>query len=355
MVRLDRPTQEEFDRWLELSAQRQAEDRAWVNGTDAAAERAQVNLMIPILLPAGLESPDHAFRVARAESGEELGFVWVGTLPDAPPGTCLLFDLFVHESHRGRRVGRAILEQMLDLLRADHIDTVLLYVRADNAPARALYTHLGFVAVDSSEGARDLQMRKTLEPDPLATRTVTLERQHVALGDLPGDGWILDIGGGGEGVIGRVAGTRVVAIDRLKTELVDAPDGPLKIVMDARDLQFPDAMFAAATAFYSFLYMRDEDLPKVFAEAARVLAPDGQLLVWDTALPPRSEEAKDLVLVPITVTLPDGQQISTGYGSPWPAAGRDASHYARLAAAAGLREIRAQQIGHHLALELAKP
>jgi len=355
MVRLDRPTEEEFARWLEGSAQRQAEDRAWVNGSDPALEREQVDAMVPVLLPNGLDSPNHAFRVARDETGEELGFVWVGVLPGAPAGTCILFDLFVHEPCRSRGIGRAMLEQMFELLRADEVHTILLYVRADNAPARALYTRLGFVAADVPAGARDLQMRKPLKPDPTAACAVTLERQHVTLADLPGEDWILDIGGGGEGVIGLVAGPRVVAIDRLKTELDEAPAGPLKILMDARDLQFQDATFRTVTAFYSLFYMRDEDLPKVLAEVYRVLAPGGRFLVWDSVLPPRSDEAKDLVLVPITVTLPGGQQVSTGYGVRWSTEGRDASHYARLATAAGLLEHQAWQAGQHVAFEFIRP
>ncbi len=354
MVRLDRLTEEEFARWLELSAQRQADDRAWVNGSDPAVERAQVNAMVPVLLPNGLDSPGHAFRVARDASGEELGFVWVGALPDAPEGTCILFDLFVHEPHRGRGIGRAILEQTFDLLRADEVDTVVLYVRADNAPARALYARLGFVAVDAPEGAKDLQMRKALEPDPMAARTVTLERQHVTLGSLTGEGWVLDIGGGGEGVIGLVGGARVVAIDRLKEELVEAPAGPLKIVMDARDLQFPDATFGTATAFYSLLYMRDEDLPRVLAEVHRVLTPGGRFLVWDSILPPRVDEGKDVAVVPVTVALPNGKAISTGYGVRCPEEGRDAAYYPRLAEAAGFETLCVDVAEQQIAIVLRK-
>lgn len=166
MVRLDRLTEEDFARWLELSARRQAEDRAWVNGSDPKAEREKLDAMIPILLPNGLSSPGHAFRLARDERGVELGFVWSGGLPGAPRDSRILFDIYVHEHHRGHGVGRVILEQMLDLARADGARTMLLYVRADNVPARALYARLGFVADPMPEGARDLQMTKTLTLDP---------------------------------------------------------------------------------------------------------------------------------------------------------------------------------------------
>ena len=53
------------------------------------------------------------------------------------------------------------------------------------------------------------------------------------------DGYVLDIGGGGEGVIGRLNSLQVIAIDCVKDELEEAPKGPLKIVMDARGSAIP--------------------------------------------------------------------------------------------------------------------
>jgi exopolyphosphatase/guanosine-5'-triphosphate,3'-diphosphate pyrophosphatase len=67
---------------------------------------------------------------------------------------------------------------------------------------------------------------------------------------------VLDIGGGGEGVIGRLKGRDAVAVDIRKEELEEAVDGPLKIIMDARDLKFLDESFHTATAFFSMMYIR---------------------------------------------------------------------------------------------------
>ncbi|MDD5264162.1 MAG: bifunctional GNAT family N-acetyltransferase/class I SAM-dependent methyltransferase [Candidatus Bipolaricaulis sp.] len=354
MVKLERLSQDEFNRWLAQSADRQAEDRAWVNGTDSKAEREQLEAMIPVLLPKGVDSPDHAFRVARDEAGNELGFVWVGVAPGAPEGTCLLFDIYVHEAHRGRGVARAMLEQMLESLKGDAIKTVVLYVRADNAPARALYKKLGFVEDAAPEGARSLQMRRTLELDPEDERAHTFERQHVVVGDLPSTGTILDIGGGGEGVIGRIAGDRVVAIDRLRQELEEAPAGPLKIVMDARELGFLDGVFQTVTAFFSLMYMKAEDHRRVFEEVLRVLAPGGRFLIWDAVIPPRGGNKKDAVIFPMTIDLPTGTVVSTGYGVRWPDEGRDAAYYQRLAEAVGFDVVSACATGKHFAMELKK-
>jgi len=65
----------------------------------------------------------------------------------------------------------------------------------------------------------------------------------VSMDDFAPVGLVLDIGGGGEGVIGQVVGKNVIAIDRRMDELQEAPDGPRKVVMDARHLGFPDQKF----------------------------------------------------------------------------------------------------------------
>lgn len=74
------------------------------------------------------------------------------------------------------------------------------------------------------------------------------EMQDIVVEDFSTDGLILDIGGGGEGIIGRMKTTRDVAIDISRGELANAPVGPLKVVMDATDLKFLDGSFPTATS-----------------------------------------------------------------------------------------------------------
>ena len=69
------------------------------------------------------------------------------------------------------------------------------------------------------------------------------------------EGAILDVGGGGEGVIGRIYGPRVVAIDNRQEELDEAPGGFEKRLMDAREMAFPPERFDHVTFFYSAMFM----------------------------------------------------------------------------------------------------
>src|SRR5690242_814395 len=110
-------------------------------------------------------------------------------------------------------------------------------------------------------------------------------RQDFVVADFQAAGYILDIGGGGEGIIGQMKPKQVIAIDLSKRELEEAPAGPLKIVMDATDLKFLDASFETATAFFSLMYMRPEVQKRVFAEVYRVLNVGGRWLVWDAVIP----------------------------------------------------------------------
>ena len=79
-------------------------------------------------------------------------------------------------------------------------------------------------------------------------------------------GSILDIGGGGEGIIGRLYGSRVTAIDNRQEELDEAPDTCTKLCMDATTLAFADESFDAVTAFYSLLFMTAGEQERAIAE-----------------------------------------------------------------------------------------
>ena len=168
------------------------------------------------------------------------------------------------------------------------------------------------------------------------------------------EGFILDIGGGGEGVIGRLKGKEVVAIDFLKEELEEAPDGPLKIVMDARDLQFLEGTFHVATSFFSLMYMNGSDHAKVFSEVFRVLVPGGRFLIWDVVLPQRLAPDKEIAVFPLLVKLPN-EEIDVGYGTLWPEQDQDVSYYIRLADNAGFNIITQTDKDPTFFLELQKP
>lgn len=124
------------------------------------------------------------------------------------------------------------------------------------------------------------------------------------------NGKILDVGGGGESVIGRLYTNQVVAIDIRQDELDEAPTGFEKILMDATQLEFKDNSFDHVTSFYTLMFMSTEDQKRAISEAARVLVNGGELHIWDCDILSAYPEP---FCVDVAVQLPD-EHISTTYG-----------------------------------------
>lgn len=123
-------------------------------------------------------------------------------------------------------------------------------------------------------------------------------------------GSILDIGGGGEGIIGRIYGGQVVAIDNREEELDEAPDACEKRLMDATALQFPDRSFDHVTFFYALMYMNRDEQKKALGEAVRVLKPGGKIHLWDADIDSAYPEPFVVDLEIVT----DRFSVHTSYG-----------------------------------------
>ncbi len=148
-------------------------------------------------------------------------------------------------------------------------------------------------------------------------RMFLLDQQVVRISDAFGDDdVILDLGGGGEGVIGQLRGRQVVAVDIRRGELEEFAPGPLKIVADAKELPFLDGVFDVITAFFFLMYVPAWERAHVLEEAYRVLRPGGSCHIWDVTIPLREGRTQELFVVPLKVQIP-GKIIETGYGTPW--------------------------------------
>lgn len=146
-------------------------------------------------------------------------------------------------------------------------------------------------------------------------------------------GAILDIGGGGEGVIGRIYGDCVTAIDSCQEELDEAPDGFEKLLMDACHMTFADETFDHATAFFSLMYMRKEEMRQALAQAYRVLKLDGSLLIWDAVI---EADAANPFLIDLQIDAA-GVPISVTYGIGKNDAAQNADSIAELCLACGFQ------------------
>ena len=145
--------------------------------------------------------------------------------------------------------------------------------------------------------------------------TYSTKTQSIELNRIETDGLILDIGGGGEGIIGKLNGKQVIAIDKSERELQGTQNEALKVVMDATDLKFLPESFDVCTAFFSFMYIPKDKHLKVFEEAHRVLKDNGKLLIWDVKIPEKFGDYKAF-MVHLKVRLPN-EETETRYGVKW--------------------------------------
>ncbi len=137
--------------------------------------------------------------------------------------------------------------------------------------------------------------------------------QKITIDSIP-DGSVIDIGGGGEGIIAQIGNERITAIDKYQSEIDEAKsNAPTAnwIRADATDLSYSDNYFDNATAFFSGIYMSLETFEKVCMETYRVLKDYGEFWIWDA----RISNNKDLYIIRLQITLPNGKKINTGYGT----------------------------------------
>ncbi len=141
---------------------------------------------------------------------------------------------------------------------------------------------------------------------------LTKPKQHISIQEIP-QGRVIDIGGGGEGVIAQAGGARVVAIDKYISEIHEARDKALDVpwmVADATALPFSNQCFDNATAFFSCMYMPGDVQEKVFRETRRVLKEGGEFWIWDAHIVPKSK----VFAIRLQVDSPDMHTVNTAYG-----------------------------------------
>lgn len=154
-------------------------------------------------------------------------------------------------------------------------------------------------------------------------------------------GSILDIGGGGEGVIGRLYANQVIAIDNRQEELDEAPAGFEKRLMDATALCFENHKFDHVTSFYTMMFMDHATQAKAIMEASRVLRPGGSLHIWDAVIDSACPEP---FLIDLDIEL-GGQMLHTTYGVVKDDAMQNVPHFVSQCRHSGLTLAEKQEVG----------
>ncbi|MHA1970669.1 MAG: class I SAM-dependent methyltransferase, partial [Candidatus Thorarchaeota archaeon] len=128
------------------------------------------------------------------------------------------------------------------------------------------------------------------------------------------EGRILDIGGGGEGLVSRIGGAKVCALDIRISEIREARiHGPPSnwFVGDGQALCFQENVFDVVTLWFSMGYMSDWVIKqRVLKEAHRVLVEGGKLSILASRIP----ESCERLTFWGHFTFPDDTISQIGYG-----------------------------------------
>lgn len=115
---------------------------ATIDEVEQIAAIEEASMPNPWKAPSYIEAidSDHAFIIVAMDSDKVAGFaVFYLTPPEAE-----LPDIVVDKSYRGQGLGAQLLSYAHEVLTSKNIDTLFLEVRESNAPARGLYTKMGF-------------------------------------------------------------------------------------------------------------------------------------------------------------------------------------------------------------------
>ncbi len=138
--------------------------------------------------------------------------------------------------------------------------------------------------------------------------------QEISFRRLGGTGLVLDVGGGGEGIVSRIEGSRVCAVDINMNEIREAQiyePSPQWLACNGESLPFRSAVFETATMWFSLDYMADWKMKRaVMQEVFRVLRRKGSFSIMSSKIV--CHESR--FVLKLRYTLPDGSVYQTGYG-----------------------------------------
>ncbi|GAG83512.1 unnamed protein product [marine sediment metagenome] len=100
------------------------------------------------------------------------------------------------------------------------------------------------------------------------------------------------------------------------------------------------------------MYMKKDNLKRVFKEIYRVLNNSGELVIWDLIIPNRNKNEKEYIGIYLNVEI-GVKIIEAGYGIPWDKE-QDVNLYVNLATSTGFAIIEQNVDGNYFFMRCRK-
>jgi len=134
---------ERFPAWLERSLEEYTADLI-ATGEDPDQARRHATESLSQAFPENAPTSDNAVLDLVDESGNTVGYLWVGSDTSDDPGAWWVWDVVVEPEHRGKGLGRAAMLLAESYARDRGAQTLGLSVFGFNTAAKALYDSLGY-------------------------------------------------------------------------------------------------------------------------------------------------------------------------------------------------------------------
>jgi ribosomal protein S18 acetylase RimI-like enzyme len=147
-------TQEEYDAWRAQSVRDYAVEIAKSRDLDPESAQAQSAGEFAQLLPDGLASTDMHLWTAVVDD-QAVGMGWIELRQRASGVSAWIYDISLDAEHRGRGLGRGLLDALHTAARDLGATSMALNVFGDNTAAIRLYESSGY-AVTAQQMRREL-------------------------------------------------------------------------------------------------------------------------------------------------------------------------------------------------------
>lgn len=138
--------------------------------------------------------------------------------------------------------------------------------------------------------------------------------QMIELNELPAKGRIIDVGGGGQGLVSKIRGSQVCAVDIDMNKIREAQIYDFEshwLLADGRALSFKDASFDTATLWFSLGFIHDRSAKEqVMDEIFRVLRSDGLVSILAATI----DCSEERFVLRGQFSFPDGTISQMSYG-----------------------------------------